>query len=112
RHSPPTRRSISHEGSVYPRGPHHCFTYSRFVIASQTRCLGASNSRSSTIVVSVGSVTFSWFVLAAIALPPLLLELFPLELLENVTQLLVALSQMAREALEPVVHFLQRGRVD
>src|ERR1700744_2833764 len=60
---PPTRKSISQTGAVKPFGPHHCITYFGSVHAFQTNSRGASK----TLVITIGSVSFTvFFVISAL----------------------------------------------
>src|SRR5437867_10519128 len=106
RQVPPGRKSMSHDVSSVPRGPHHCRMYSGFDMASNTSFRGASNSRTSLIVVSVGSVTLRVLVFAAIAL------LLVFELAQQVIEPFVALVPRTPEWFEPCVHLPQRHGVD
>src|SRR3984885_5345234 len=54
---PPTRTSIRQTGVVKPSGPHHCITYFGSVHAFQTNSRGASK----TLVITIGSVSFTVF---------------------------------------------------
>src|ERR1700758_5250396 len=57
RNFPPTRKSISQKGALKPFGPHHCITYFGSVHAFQTNSRGASK----TLVITIGSVSFTVF---------------------------------------------------
>src|SRR5688500_7865828 len=86
---------------------HQRRTYSGFVIASQTRCGGASNSRVNWISVSDGRVISS-LALGFLAMTFLL----GLELFEQVIEFFEASLPVLAVALEPVGRFAQRHRLE
>src|ERR1700745_1953416 len=95
---PPTRKSISQKGAVKPFGPHHCITYFGSVHAFQTNSRGASN----TLVITIGSVSFTVFFVIS--------DLLFLHLLYNCIQFVETLFPESAITNRPVADFLYRLR--
>src|SRR5580692_4921693 len=98
RNFPPTRKSISQKGAVKPFGPHHCITYFGSVHAFQTNSRGASK----TLVITIGSVSFTVFFVIS--------DLLFLHLLYNCIQFVETLFPELAIAERPVAHSLNRLR--
>src|ERR1700741_5015898 len=98
RNFPPTRKSISQKGAVKPFGPHHCITYFGSVHAFQTNSRGASK----TLVITIGSVSFTVFFVIS--------DLLFLHLLYNCIQFVETLFPESAIADRPVPDFLYRRR--
>src|SRR5580692_359894 len=96
RNFPPTRKSISQKGAVKPLGPHHCITYFGSVHAFQTNSRGASK----TLVITIGSVSFTVFFVIS--------DLLFLHLLYNCIQFVEALFPESAVANRPVAYCLDR----
>src|SRR5580658_2089597 len=96
RNFPPTRKSISQKGAVKPFGPHHCITYFGSVHAFQTNSRGASK----TLVTTIGSVSFTVFLVIS--------DLLLFHLIHNHSQLVEALFPESAIADRPVADCLNR----
>src|ERR1044072_5375981 len=106
------RRSTSQTGTEYPsaRLPHQRLMCSGLLIASNTRCRGALNSRVKWISVSVGVVTLkvSLFATPVAAMFLLLFLLRRLQLLQVEFEVVEACLPDAPEVFRPVRDLLQR----
>src|ERR1700690_1508224 len=98
RNFPPTRKSILQKGAVEPFGPHHCITYFGSVHAFQTNSRGASK----TLVITIGSVSFTVFFVIS--------DLLFLHLLYNCIQFVETLFPESAIANRPVADCLYRLR--
>src|SRR5919106_953760 len=99
RHMPPTRKSIS-ALVTWPRWPlHQRLTSSGVVHARYTRCLGASNSRTIRICVSLGSVTAARRLVAAATM----FVLLGFEVFQHFVHRVEPLAPRPLELLHPVV---------
>src|ERR1700743_699280 len=96
RNFPPTRKSLSQKGAVKPFGPHHCITYFGSVHAFQTNSRGASK----TLVITIGSVSFTVFSVIS--------DLLFLHLLYNCIQFVETLFPESAIADRPVADRLFR----
>ena len=113
RHVPPTRRSISQTVTEYrsSRMPHQRLTCSGLVIASNTRCRGASNRRVSVISRSDGVVALNVSLFAARACGHVFFS-FCFQFLQVVVEPIEARFPDVPVALGPVGDLLERAGLD